>query len=111
MRLMETRDKIYMGIMVMFFYVGDLTSTYLGLQAGGHEGNPILASFGFAGTIVMKTIFMIMAYFMLNYITNNATHSDWDKYHLNPFELKGIFVGSVLMVGLLAILINTGIYS
>ena len=108
---MITRDKIYMGIMFVFFYVGDLTSTYFGLQAGGHEGNPILASFGFTGTFIIKTLFMIGAYFMLNHITKHAEHSDWKKYRLNPYEMKGILVGSVLMVGLLATLINTGVYA
>jgi uncharacterized membrane-anchored protein len=97
---MEVRNKVYFTIVVLLFYVGDILTTYLGLQKGGYEANPIMASVGFYGTIIIKTAFIAMILVFISYL----------EKHQKYVQELGVILGSVIAFGLLTVLNNIGFY-
>lgn len=75
---MNTDDKIYVGALFLFYYIGDIATTYLGLKAGGYEANPLLSSVGFGGTVLLKTAFIAYLWYVLNKIVESANHPHWE---------------------------------
>lgn len=98
--LMENRNKIYYVFVVFFFYLGDIITTSLRLQKGGHETNIFLAPLGLNGIIIIKTIFILMVLVFISYLEKQK------KYE----KEIGIMLGSIIAVGLFTVLINIGFY-
>ncbi len=97
---MGYRNKIYYALVVLFFYLGDIITTYFGLQKGGHETNIFLAPLGLNGIIIVKTIFILMVLVFVSYLEKQK------KYE----KEIGIMLGSIIAVGLFTVLINIGFY-
>ncbi len=97
---MEARNKIYFAIVVLLFYVGDILTTYLGLQNGGYEANPIMASVGFHGTIIIKSAFIALILVFISYL----------EKHQKYVQELGVMLGSVIAFGLITVLNNIGFY-
>jgi hypothetical protein len=96
----EARNRIYFAIIVLLFYIGDIVTTYFGLKNGGHEANVVMASVGFNGMVIIKTIFVFMVLFIISYL---------EKYKQYAKEL-GVMIGSIIAFGLFTVLNNIGFY-
>jgi hypothetical protein len=96
---MEVKNKIYFAISVLLFYAGDILTTYLGLQKGSYEANPILAYMGFYGMIIIKTAYIVMLLVFISYLEKQ-------KY----YQELGMMIGVVLAFGVFTVLINVGYY-
>lgn len=97
---MEFRNRIYYAFVVIFFYLGDIITTYFGLKNGGHETNTFLASMGFNGIIIIKTLFILMVLLFISHLEQKQ------KYE----KEIGIMLGSLIALGLFTIFINIGFY-
>jgi hypothetical protein len=97
---MEIKNKIYFAIVVLLFYVGDILTTYLGLQKGGYEANPVMSSMGFYGTIIIKTAFIVMLLVFISYL----------EKHQKYYQELGVMMGSIIAFGVFTVLINIGFY-
>jgi len=91
--------KITFIAAVVTFYFGDLLTTYIGLTHGLTETNPLFNYIGFTGTIIVKTLFFIWAYWMLENIEKKG-HS----------EAGNFVTGCMFMLGLMTIILNSGAY-
>lgn len=102
---MNFRDWIYVGLMFGTYWLGDIFTTWYALNNGGYEANLLLASGGLWSTILLKTLFMFVCVALLSWMDSIS------GYKTQIAELKGIVVGSVCMVGIIAMLINTGFFA
>ena len=91
--------KITFIAAVITFYFGDLLTTYIGLSHGLGETNPLFNYVGFTGTIIVKTLFIIWVYWMLENLEKKG-HS----------EAGNFVTGCLFMLGLMTIIINSGAY-
>ncbi len=98
----EIKAKNIFFIVIAFglFFFGDIITTYLILENGGIELNKFLAAIGFNGFVIFKIILVIVFSLMIHYL---------DKFEF--YRESGIIIGMVMMSGLLATLINMGIFS
>lgn len=96
----ESKNIILLAIAIGFFYFGDIITTFLILDDGGHELNRYIAAIGFDGFVVLKTVFVILVTILIYYL---------DKLKFS--RESGIIIGMVLMSGLLATLYNVGFYT
>ena len=84
---------------VATFYFGDLLTTYIRLSHSLGETNPLFNYIGFTGTIIVKTLFILWVYWMLENLEKKG-HSE-----------AGTFVtGCLFMLGLMTIIINSRAY-
>lgn len=97
---MKSRTLIVSYILaVLTFFIGDLATTYNALSMGHQESNLILNYVGFGGTVLAKILFFILAYFVVTDIEKKG------------YESAGSFaLGCVFMVGLLTVIINSGVF-
>ena len=91
--------KISFVSAVATFYFGDLLTTYIGLSHGLGETNPLFNYIGFAGTIIVKTLFVICVYWALEYLEKKGHN-----------EAGNFVTGCMFMLGLMTIIINSGAY-
>jgi uncharacterized BrkB/YihY/UPF0761 family membrane protein len=98
---MEIKNKIYLVIILLLFYVGDLITTYLGLENGGYEGNIIMAYIGFYGVIIVKTLYIIMVILFISFLENKKEYT----------QEIGVMIGAIMAFGLFTIFNNLGFYS
>ena len=91
--------KITFVSAVATFYFGDLLTTYIGLSQGLRETNPLFNYIGLTGTVIVKTLFFIWAYWMLENLEKKG-HS----------EAGNFVTGCMFMLGLMTIIINSGVY-
>ncbi|NJD76583.1 MAG: hypothetical protein FIB08_05725 [Candidatus Methanoperedens sp.] len=95
----KLKNAVFMVLSFGFFYLGDIFTTFLSLEKGGHELNSYMASAGFNGFVLSKTILIAIVGLLVYYL---------DK--LEFYRESGIIIGMVLMSGLLATLFNLGFY-
>lgn len=95
----STALKVFFVLAFITFFVGDLTTTFIGLENGGRESNPLLATIGYLGTVILKILFFVLLYFIIKDIENKG------------YSTTSSFVlGCVFSVGLTAIIINSGVF-
>ncbi len=91
---------VYIGMVVLMFYIGDLVTTYMALTSGNfYETNILLSKTGFLGTVVLKTIFIIC---MIIYVFYLQKH--------NQVMESGIVLGGVIAIGTLMVANNIGFF-
>ncbi len=95
----KSKSIFFMGIAFGLFYFGDIVTTFLILQNGGHELNRYMSAIGFNGYVLFKTILIVVFGIMIYYL---------DKFKF--YRESGIVIGMVLMAGLLATLYNIGFF-
>ena len=93
------KHKIYFLISVLLLYVLDTALTYSALRAGAVEANAIFNKTGIIGTIVAKTLFFIMAYFVILKLEK-----------MNRECETGIIVGAMIAVGITTLFVNIGFF-
>src|SRR5574337_33369 len=96
----RSKSIFFMAAAFGFFYFGDIITTFLILENGGHELNRYMAAIGFTGFVIFKTILIMVFGIMIYYL---------DKFKF--YKESGIITGMVLMSGLLSTLYNMGFYS
>lgn len=99
-RIIESKNIILITIAFGLFYFGDIITTFIILNNGGHELNRYLAAVGFNWFVFLKTAFIILSALLIYYL---------DRYKF--YKESGIIIGMILMSGLLATLFNLGFYS
>ncbi|HIH44494.1 MAG TPA: hypothetical protein HA257_05300 [Candidatus Methanoperedenaceae archaeon] len=102
---MRTKYRISLFMVVVLFYFVDLVTTYIGLQNGAIEVNTLLRYVGFSGTVILKTMYVVLFYITIRLIEASGMRLDNKSY------LSGIVTGSVIMIGVMVILINTGLFN
>ena len=98
---MEVKNKIYFAIVILLFYFGDLITTYVGIKNGGYEGNSIMASIGFYGLIIAKTLYVLMVLLFVSYLENKKEYA----------QEIGVILGAIIAFGLITVFNNIGLYS
>ncbi len=94
------KSTIFMSIAFVFFYFGDIITTFMILENGGHELNRYMAAIGFGGFVIFKTLLILVFGLMIYYL---------DRFKF--YRESGIITGMILMSGLLATLYNVGFFS
>ncbi len=93
------KSTVLISVAFVFFYFGDIITTFLVLENGGHELNRFMAAIGFGGFVIFKTFLILVFGLMVYYL---------DRFKF--YRESGIIIGMVLMSGLLATLFNIGFY-
>lgn len=65
-------------IFIFLYIVLDFSTTYLFLQCGWQESNPIYPVYGFAGIVVMKILFIILFISLRNVLLNLEFYKVWN---------------------------------
>ncbi|VVB96040.1 Uncharacterised protein [uncultured archaeon] len=94
------KSTVLISVAFVFFYLGDIITTFLVLENGGHELNRFMAAIGFGGFVIFKTFLILIFGLMVYYL---------DRFKF--YRESGIIIGMVLMSGLLATLFNMGFFS
>ncbi len=94
------KSTVLISVAFVFFYLGDIITTFLVLENGGHELNRFMAAIGFGGFVIFKTFLILVFGLMVYYL---------DRFRF--YRESGIIIGMVLMSGLLATLFNMGFFS
>ncbi len=97
----DTRMKstLFLSVAFVFFYFGDIITTFLILENGGQELNRYMAAIGFSGFVIFKIILLLIICLIIYYL---------DRFKF--YKESGIKIGMVLMSGLLATLFNVGFF-
>lgn len=90
---------VLLAIAVMFFYFGDIITTWMILSSGGVELNPFLVRIGFTGYLVFKTVVVVV-------LCSIVVIADRREIPM----VSGVVIGIMIMNGLLAVLINLGVF-
>ena len=86
----------------VIYVIGDIITTYLALPYG-HEGNPIIAAVlgaaGFAGLIVLKTMYVLMLYYVAESLISRGYARLWN-----------VTANAVILIGIVIMINNLNIY-
>ncbi len=95
----STALRVFFILAFITFFVGDLATTFVALEAGHRESNPILATVGYLGTVIAKILFFVFAYWIIGNIESKGYASS-----------GGFVLGCVFAIGLLTVIINSGVF-
>ena len=96
----QLKNTIFISLAFVFFYFGDIITTFMILGNGGHELNRYMDAIGFGGFVIFKTFLVLVFGLMIYYL---------DRFKF--YRESGIITGMVLMSGLLATLFNMGFFN
>lgn len=95
----STSLKVFFVLAFVTFFVGDLATTFVALEAGHRESNPLLATVGYLGTVIAKILFFVFAYWIIGNIESKGYASS-----------SGFVLGCIFAIGLLTVIINSGVF-